>query len=103
MAEENYFTGSAVSTGPSGRGVQQSLRSLHAMKKQVSANPEAIIADFIERTRESLGVPGGALGKALFSQGGLLQGPRGDASQNHFAGASSRIVSILSQRLKNDP
>jgi hypothetical protein len=50
---------SAAGSASTGRGVEHSLRSLHVMKKQVITYPEAIIADFIGRTRESLGVRDG--------------------------------------------
>jgi hypothetical protein len=41
------------------RGVERSLKSLHAMRSSLARNPERIIEEYVARARETLGVSAG--------------------------------------------
>lgn len=94
--QEDDWTGTVSATGEMGaRGVEKSLRSLHAMKKLPQTQPRQIVEEYIERTKESLGVQPGQVWSLLDRNKRIARGRHKGLHRIHHM--LSELFSVMDQ------
>ncbi len=53
---EDESAGLMPATEGGARGVERSLKTLHAMKSEVRTRPQAVISEFVQKVKEQMGV-----------------------------------------------